>query len=345
MNRLKLREAADFIKKYHKFLITSHISPDGDALGSELALHYLLKRLKKESFIINSDGLPKRYSFLPGAYGIKEFKVQSSASQIRDYGSNSGKTRMPKFKVQNSFEAVIVLECSQLSRFGKVSKLVDKRPILNIDHHLDNGNFGLINWVEPKVSACGEQIYELTKYFKVRIDKEIALPIYVSILTDTGNFHFNTTPLTHRICAELLKRTGMSAAEINEAIYENVPLSTFRLFHLAFSTLKSSDDGRFYWMKVRTDMFKKSGARQEQTEDFLDFIRPLEGSNVIFLLKEISGGTKVSLRSKGDYDVQKIAAEFGGGGHKNAAGCVIKEGMGKAEELILEALYGSFSKE
>ena len=136
--------------------------------------------------------------------------------------------------------------------------------------------------------------------------------------------------------------TGISAEKINEAIYEDIPLSAFRLFHLAFSTLRRSNDGRFYWMKIKNEMYQKSGASKGEAEDFLDLIRPLRKSKVIFLLKEISEGTKVSLRSKGDYDVQKIAAQFGGGGHKNAAGCIIKEKMERAEKLILESLHHSY---
>ncbi len=310
-----------FLSAYRSFFITSHLSPDGDAIGSELAFYFFLKAKGKEAVVVNDEPVPPDYRFLEGSEAIQT---------ITDF------KRRPRFR--NSFEAAVFLECSSKYRAGQSGRLADNVPILNIDHHFDNGLYGTVNLVSPGVSACGEIVHDIIIRAGEKITPEIASALYAAILTDTSSFRFNTNAQTLRITADLID-SGAEPNRIVEGIYEQVMFATLLLLGKALSTLKQTPDGRVVYCKVSRQMYRETGTSETDSENFIDYLRVIEGNNVTFVLKELSDGkTRINLRSRNSYDVQKVAAEFGGGGHRNASGCTINAGLDESERLVLEEI-------
>ena len=307
-----------FLSTYRSFFITSHLSPDGDAIGSELALYFFLTAKGKKAIIVNDEPVPHDYRFLKGSELIQT---------VSDF------KRRPCFR--DSFESAVFLECSSKYRAGQSGRLADDVPILNIDHHFDNGLYGNVNLVSPGVSACGEIVHDVIIRSGGKITPEIASALYTAILTDTSSFRFNTNAQTLRITADLID-SGAEPNKIVEGVYEQVLFATLLLLGKALSTIKQTPDGYVVYCKVSRQMYRETGTSEVDSENFIDYLRVIEGNRVTFVLKELSDGkTRVNLRSKNDYDVQKVAAEFGGGGHRNAAGCTINTGLEESERLVL----------
>jgi len=305
-----ISEIIGIINKYDSFLITSHINPDGDAIGSQFALKSLLEQKKKRVTVVNAEPVPSAYGFL-------------------------GKWICPgELKQKPDFEVAIILDSSNLSRLPEVvlSLLLDKI-LVNIDHHISNEKFGRLNWVDPEASAVGEMIYRLYGKMDCKISRDGALALYVAILTDTGLFRYtNTDSTTHDIASELLK-IGIDPHWVAERIYGVNTLASMKLLALALSTIKVSDNGRIGWLCVRSDMLKKTGASFQDTGDFVNYARSIRGLEVaiFFSETETKDEIKISFRSKGKTDVNAIAKNFQGGGHPQASGCRIK---GKLDEVI-----------
>ncbi|MFA5393848.1 MAG: bifunctional oligoribonuclease/PAP phosphatase NrnA [Candidatus Ratteibacteria bacterium] len=307
-----------FLSTYRSFFITSHLAPDGDAIGSEIALYFFLKAQGKKAIIVNDESVPPDYRFLEGSETIKT---------LADF------KRQPRFR--DSFEAAVFLECSTKYRAGQSGRLPENVPILNIDHHFDNGLYGNVNLVSPGVSACGEIVHDIIIRSGGKITPEIASALYTAILTDTSSFRFNTNAQTLRITADLIDN-GAEPNRIVEGVYEQVLFATLLLLGKTLSTIKQTPDGYVVYCKVSRQMYRETGTSECDSENFIDYLRVVEGNRVTFVLKELSDGkTRVNLRSKSAYDVQKVAAEFGGGGHRNAAGCTINTGLEESERLVL----------
>ncbi len=294
---------------HNKFLITSHINPEGDSIGSQLALFSLLKKLKKEAIIVNESPVPSYLSFLPGSQIISK--------------------DMPK---GFEFEAVFVLDSPDLSRIGNVARFISPQTaIINIDHHISNEFFG-ISWVDTGFSSTGEMIFYLFKEMGERIDFEDGLSLYVAIVTDTGNFRYkNVSGRTFEICSELLG-LGIQPNDIYERLFESYSVSDTKLLGLAAHTLKVTEDGRIAWIWVTKDMLKETKASLEGEERIIDLGRTLAGVEVVILFRETGteNRMRVSFRSKGRVDVNKLASFFEGGGHTTASGCTV---FGKREEI------------
>ena len=307
-----------FLSTYRSFFITSHLAPDGDAIGSEIALYFFLKAQGKKAIIVNDESVPPDYRFLEGSETIKT---------LADF------KRQPRFR--DSFEAAVFLECSTKYRAGQSGRLPENVPVLNIDHHFDNGLYGNVNLVSPGVSACGEIVHDIIIRSGGKITPEIASALYTAILTDTSSFRFNTNAQTLRITADLIDN-GAEPNRIVEGVYEQVLFATLLLLGKTLSTIKQTPDGYVVYCKVSRQMYRETGTSECDSENFIDYLRVVEGNRVTFVLKELSDGkTRVNLRSKSAYDVQKVAAEFGGGGHRNAAGCTINTGLEESERLVL----------
>ena len=305
----------DAIRHHKRFLLTSHINMEGDSLGSQLALKGLLEKLGKRVEVVCDGGAPKAYRFMPGASSVRE---------------------RPIF----AYEVAFVLDCPLLSRIGKIQRFIDpEKPLCVIDHHISNEYFGTVNWVEPKAAAVGEMVYELFKIMKVRIDRNDAVNLYVSIVTDTGSFRYsNTTRQTHRITAELIAK-GVEPSKTASDLYESHSLSSRRLLTDVLKTLAVTPDGTVAWLKVTGATLRRWGATSQETEGFVDFPRSIAGVKVAFSLREAGPNqTKVSLRAKGGADVNKIAKAFGGGGHRAASGCVIPLPLPQAEKALLKEI-------
>ena len=229
----EIKKVLKAIRKHKRFLITSHLNLEGDALGSQLAMAGLLKNLKKEFIIFDNDKVPWRFLFLPGV-GLVRNKIHE----------------------EEKVDAAIVLDCPNLKRTGKVKKTVEKiRHIINIDHHISNERFGYVNWVDAEASSTGEMVYRLFKEFNSPISREAALALYISILTDTGSFNYsNTSRLTHEIVSDLLGH-GIEPQSVSHFIYENKTLGELKLLGRALKNLKLVAGKRIAYITVRKKDF------------------------------------------------------------------------------------------
>ncbi len=323
---MSARKVIKAIKSYSKFLITSHIDLEGDALGSELALASLLRKMGKTAYIVNDDRTIANYRFLPG---VK--KVSSSLNR-------------------RQFQAAFIVDCPVKRRVGKVTRLVGSdKPIINVDHHIDNENFGRINWVEPRASSTGEMIYRLFELTRTNLDRNDALNIYTAILTDTGSFRYsNTTSRVFYIASQLLK-LGIEPDEIYAKIYENNSPQDATVVGEMIARMSFAADNQIAWVIIPQSVFKTMQGGRETIDRILDFAKSISTVKVVIIFRQIEKRlVKLNLRSKRPVNVQKIAKIFGGGGHKLASGCVIKASLKQAEQSVLKqakrALKGSLRK-
>ncbi|MFH1853835.1 MAG: bifunctional oligoribonuclease/PAP phosphatase NrnA [Candidatus Omnitrophota bacterium] len=310
------------IKKFNRFLVSAHINPEGDSIGSQVAMASLLKKLGKDVAILNEGPVPHILRFMKGTEGI-----------LKEIPSGY------------NFEAAIILDCPDMTRIGSAAEYIKKdKVIINIDHHVSNENFGKYNWVDVEYSSAGEIVFQLFKAFKSKIDYDDAVAMYVAIMTDTGSFKYtNTTSRTHKVIAELIE-AGVKPYDIYSRIYETSSLQDTSLLGEALQTLKVSDDGKIAWLWVTKEMLKKTNASLEGTEGIINFARSIEGSEIAILFRETGtkDRVKVSFRSKGNVDVNKLAAFFSGGGHATASGCTVfgtveaveKKVLSKAQEIL-----------
>ncbi|MCX5668833.1 MAG: bifunctional oligoribonuclease/PAP phosphatase NrnA [Candidatus Omnitrophica bacterium] len=307
---MSLNEICRSIKKYNNFLITAHTSPEGDALGSQLGFYNLIKKLGKQATIISDDQLPVGYDFLPG---IKHIHCLGKVSKYI------------------KFDCLVVLDCADLKRTGRVYELnLNHKPVLNIDHHISNKIFGDVNWVDAHASSCSEMIYELSKRLRLAMDKDTALVLYTGIMTDTGSFRYsNTSSSTFKTVAELLK-FGVNVARTYSYAYENIPQQEVKLLLKFLSNIKFFGQGRIATFRIDSELPRVKMLSIDLADHILSFGRAIKGVEVVVLFKNNSGlksEVRVNLRSQGKVNVNKIAAFFGGGGHKTAAGCTIPGGV------------------
>lgn len=301
---------------HKRFLITTHVYPDGDAIGSQIALCILLKRMGKEVALINSFPLPARYKFLPNSELIKHNVTLPDS------------------------EVAFVLDVGSKGRLGNMRDHINNiKTVINIDHHLGNDCFGIINWIDSRMSSVGEQIFYLYKYMKLEIRKPEAICLYTAIVTDTGSFQYsNTSAETHLVISELLE-TGIDHTNICNQIYKNIPVSKLKLLQLALETLSFDAKGKIGYMFITSDMYTKACATEEDSEEIVEYARNVEGVEVGILFKQHSkGNIKISFRSRSKIDVRKIVSKFGGGGHHNAAACTINGELSSVLKKVVRAV-------
>lgn len=313
---MEMERVVEAIKKHKRFLITAHVNLEGDSIGSQLAMKELLEGLGKEAFILDSDPVPHHYKFLPKTNGI---------SNDISKGMN--------------FDAAMVLDCPTLRRVGRVRKIISKdKFIINIDHHISNEKFGDVNWVDPNASSAGEMVYRLFKNMGGRLTKEIALSLYIAILTDTGSFNYdNTSSATHEIAGELLGY-GLKPELVSESVYERRSVADIKLLGLVLSSIKVNKSGDIAFLEITKKMLSATGADVSKSEGFINYARSIDKVKVAILFKEDQNGKSrinVSFRSKGEANVNEIAACFGGGGHVRASGCVVHGTLAEAKKKVL----------
>ncbi len=318
MERISLKKAAAAIKKYNRFLISAHTSPEGDALGSELALYCLLKKLGKQAIVVNEDPLPQEYDFLPAKENIKLYKAG-----LKDI----------------DFDCMVILDCTDLSRIGLVKELSRVAcPILNIDHHISNKKFGAINWVEPSASSASEMVFSLYKEMGVPFDDASALLLYVGMLTDSGSFRYScTSSFTHQAAGELLK-FNINANQVYKNIYENIPFSDTQLLIKALAHIHRESAGKIAWVELPAKLLRHKKLSFDLTDHMLGFLRAIKDTEIAVLFKEnlgVRNEIRVNLRSTGLADVNKIALAFGGGGHKAASGCTVHGRLADVRRKVL----------
>jgi phosphoesterase RecJ-like protein len=240
-------------------------------------------------------------------------------------------------KVDPTYQAVFVIECSDITRPGLID--LEKQFVVNIDHHSTTALFGTINWIDSTASAVGEMIYNLCKATGVRVTKEIAECVYTALITDTGSFHYsNTTERTFKVASELV-RTGVKPAKTAEAVFASYAWSRIQLMGAVLSTARRDETGRVACMRQSMEMQEQAKASDEDADGFVNYPLTVGEVEAVAMLKESSPGVyRTSLRSKGEVNVAKVAEKFGGGGHRNAAGCTLKGSWEQAEGIIVSLL-------
>lgn len=315
-----MEEVIKLIQESNNIYIASHVQPDGDNIGSILALGMAIKKLKGKVNILKVDDIPLDYHFLPNLELIKEHDADQP------------------------IDLFIALDSSDIDRLGLGKQFALRaNKIINIDHHVTNDNFGHINIVSTSSGATGEIIYKIIKKMGVEIDKDIATCLYTAISTDTGSFMYSSTShITHLIVADLLK-VGIDNNYINVNLYQSRSIERTRLFINSLNKLECFLDGKIGIIAVTQEMLRDNNTKLEDTEGIVSFIRDIDSIEVACLLKEIDNNEiKVSLRSKKEIDVSKICNKFNGGGHVRAAGCTIYGKIDDAKQLILEEIKIAF---
>ena len=312
-----LAQIVKFVEENNRFLVASHINPDGDAIGSSLALALALKKMGKDVVVYNKNGVPYQYKHLAGA-----------ALVIDDIIS------------EKAFDAVFVLDCTEPERVGpEFADSVSTKKWINIDHHLTNETFTELSYIDTKACSAGFLVYNLIKQLHVEIDRDIAENIYTTIVTDTGSFRYSNATIEAFAAASELVELGASPWEVASKIYENQPIERIKLLGLVLETLEHSESGLVASVVVSKQMMDAAGIGHEATDGFVNYPRSIEGVEVAFLLREIGENRyKISYRSKGLVDVAAIAAEFGGGGHRNAAGCVMEGSLADVRKRAVLAV-------
>lgn len=315
-----IRDTVAVLRQVRSVVLASHVNPDGDAIGSLLALTHALNQIGIATEPILVDGVPEIYRWIPGAELVQTEPTQSQ------------------------FDAGIVCDAGALLRIGSsLVPLFESVPILiDIDHHVADGTFGTYQIVDAKRASTAELVYdvilEMERAFgKPLFTPEIAQCLMVGIVTDTGSFKYpNVTPQTFAVAAKLTELGG-HPAPINERVYENRSYANVKLLGRALEALQRSDDGRVAWSSISAQDFAEFGATDEETEGIVSQIRAVRGVDVAIFFREIPGGkVRISLRGRdGVSDVNKIANVFGGGGHRLAAGCSLEPPLGSAVVAVV----------
>ncbi len=243
----------------------------------------------------------------------------------------------------DAFDAVVVLECPSLDRTG-LEEHLGQLPQLNIDHHMGNEHYADVNWVDPAAPAVGEMIFRLARGLMVDLDPHTATALFLTLVTDTGGFRFaNATPEAFEAAAALV-REGARPEQVAEWLYESRPLSSIRLLGEMLQTLELHADGRIATVLLSTEMFGRAEAEPSDTEGLVDVPRSIDGVRTVALLRQTGDAQyKVSLRSRGEVDVERIARAHGGGGHKNAAGFVAEGNLATVRQQVLDELIGGLA--
>lgn len=287
------------IRDRQRFVLSSHSRPDGDSIGSQLAMAYALRALGKDVRLVNKDQAPGPILAFPGVDGI----------EVAD-------------QVTGDFDAAIIMECSDLKRTGVAG--FDRFFVINIDHHPGNAEYGDINWFDSSAAACGEMVFDLIRALGVPLSREIATHIYLAILTDTGSFHYSgISPRTFEICKEALE-ADVDPVQIARMVYDSNHMGRLKLFGAVLSAMEIDSTGRIAIVYVDRAMARAAGGTYEDTDGLVNLpLTVKEIDAVVFFKEERDDEYRVSLRSKGDIDIGTVAKEYAGGGHKNAAGATV----------------------
>ncbi len=314
-----VQQITELLRTQNTFLVLTHYRPDGDAVGSQLALVLMLKGLGKTVEAWNDDEVPKKFRFLPSSELI---------------------TRPPA--EPKDFDVVIAIDTSTWQRVGSAAQRIGKRKhFINIDHHVSNPRYGDVNWIEPHAAAAGEIVHKLIKHGGFALTKDIADCLFTAVSTDTLSFSLPTaTDHTFEVAAELV-RAGADVGKITRHIYESYPYARFQLLQAVLGGTKLTHKGHVSYCWITNEMYTKTAARREDTEGLIDFIRGIDGVYVAFVFEDMpeADRVRISLRSKHKrVDVNSIARHFGGGGHREAAGARITGAPREVESAVLDVV-------
>ena len=301
----------DEILKRQRFLITSHARPDGDSIGSQLAMAFALEALGKQVRIVNADAAPEHYQDFPG---MERMEITSQVERAEA-------------------DAVIVMECSDLGRTGVAG--LENEFLINIDHHAGNRMYGAVNWHDESAAACGEMVFDVIRALPVPLSVEIATHVYLAILTDTGSFHHsNITPRTFDICRQCVE-AGVNPPAVARSIFDSNNLARLKLYGAVLHRMQLDPSGRIATVSVDQQLARECGGTYEDTEGLVNL--PLTVKDIVavaFFKENGPGDWRISMRSKGAINVNAIAREFGGGGHTNASGCSMRGNFADLKALF-----------
>lgn len=299
----------------NQIVLTSHENPDGDCIGSMLALYIALKKKGKHVRMILKDNVPANLTFLPCIKNIEILK-----------------------EVKETFDLLVLIDTGELERTGIIDIDKSYKKLINIDHHATSTGLGDLYYINPSAAASGEIIYQLIKLMGIDTDKEIGTCLYTALFTDTGGFRFsNTTSITHQIAGDLINM-GIDFVSIASKVYDEMSLNKFRLLKDVMDTLELYDNNKIAFLTVTKDMFNKNGAKREDTENIINYAKNINSVEIAAIFIEENDKIKISLRSKNVMDVSKIAKYFGGGGHEKAAGYSTNKKIEDAKKDLLEKI-------
>jgi phosphoesterase RecJ-like protein len=309
-----LQRIVDAIRSRQRFVISSHARPDGDAIGSQLAMGYALREMGKAFDIVNADPAPGPLMQFPG---VPEIRIGPA--------------------VEDDFDAAIIMECGDLARTGVTG--LDRFFVINIDHHPGNTAYGSLNWFDASAAACGEMVFELVRALGVPLTPVIATHIYLAILTDTGSFHYSSiSPRTFEMCREALE-AGVDPVLVARHVYDSNNMGRLKLFGAVLSAMQIDSTGRIAIVYLDHEMAREAGGTYEDTEGLINLPLTVKEIQAVVFFKQIEGDEyRVSMRSKGDIDIGAVAKQFGGGGHKNAAGCTVTGAIDALQKLFVEKI-------
>jgi phosphoesterase RecJ-like protein len=306
------------VKSHKRFLISTHVNPDADAVASALALALVLKSLGKTITVVNEDAVPEWLAFLPKT-GL--FKKTSDIKRLE-------------------YDAAIVVDCGDLARIGNVQSLLKKdKPLVNIDHHKTNRGFGQVNLIRPQASSTAEILYELFEVMRVRFHKDLAALVYVGIMTDTGSFRYEcTSPRTHAIVANLMTY-GISSSKMYDRIYDAIPANDLKLFLNTMGRVELLKGGQIACVEFTQSVLRKFSGGFDVRDKIFGLLRSTKGVEVVVIFSEVNASkTRVNMRSKNYFDVAKLASQFGGGGHVRASGCTLDVGLKETRKRLLKEI-------
>ena len=311
-------EIGSVLRANQKFAVLGHVRPDGDALGSQIALALSLKQLGKDVRVWNEDGMLEKYGFLPRADIL---------------------TKPPA--AAEDFDVAIALDTAIQTRLGTtVAAIRSAKTWINIDHHQSNPGYGEIVYLDPIAPATGQIVFELIKSQDFPIDQEIAENLYAAISTDTGSFQYpNTTARTFEIAAELI-RAGVNVGQINQQLYEDYPRRRIELLRALLGSMQFEPNGRVAWFGLSLELARQLGVLPEDNEGLIDHLRAIHGVVVAIFFEELNDGkVRVSMRSKSAaVDVSAICQKFGGGGHPAAAGARVRGSFAEVQKRVTETV-------
>jgi phosphoesterase RecJ-like protein len=309
------------LREKDRFLVACHENPEGDAIGSELALALALRKMGKTATVLNADPVPGNLLFLPGADTVV----------FEEDGSR--------------YDVAVVLDCGSPERTGRVAPELRKCPLLvNIDHHRTNGDRGELSLVDPDAAATGLLIHRVLSAMGYDICLDVATNIYVAVLTDTGSFHYSSSsPEAFEVAGEMVRR-GVDPWAVAERVYETQSAHRLRLLGRVLESLEVSAGGKVASITTMRETLREFAAGKDALEGFINYPRSIVGVEVAVSFREEEGDVfRVSFRSKGRVDVSAVAARFGGGGHRNAAGCTVPGAFPDVKRKVLEALAAVLS--